>query len=101
MYDPLLNEKRGPDDRAMWLAALGLMAIGAAFIYSATFLPMARTAWYKQLYLHQVVCYGLGVVAAVALGRQEYGRLVRWAAGFAAGGGLHSWRGASWGKTVD
>jgi len=80
MYDPLLNEKRGPDDRAMWLAALGLMAIGAAFIYSATFLPMARTAWYKQLYLHQVVCYGLGVVAAVALGRQEYGRLVRWAA---------------------
>jgi rod shape determining protein RodA len=80
MYDPLLNEKKGPGDRAMWWAALGLMAIGTAFIYSATFSPVKHTAWYKETYLHQVLCYGLGVVAAVVLCRKEYGRLVRWAA---------------------
>ncbi|MGO8696960.1 MAG: rod shape-determining protein RodA [Limisphaerales bacterium] len=80
MYDPQLNEKKGPDDRLMWWAALGLMVIGTAFIYSATFGPVSRMAWYKEIYLHQIIWYGLGVAAAVALCRKEYGRLVRWAA---------------------
>ena len=66
----------------MWWAALGLMVIGTAFIYSATFGPVSRMAWYKEIYLHQIIWYGLGVAAAVALCRKEYGRLVRWAAVF-------------------
>jgi rod shape determining protein RodA len=80
MYNPLLNEKKGPDDWPMGWAAAGLMVIGTAFIYSATTGPVARAAWYKEIYLHQVLWYGLGVVAAVALCGVEYGRLVRWAA---------------------
>jgi rod shape determining protein RodA len=80
MYDPTLNEKKGPDDWPMWWAVAGLMIIGTVFIYSATLGPVARTAWYKEIFMHQVVWYGLGVLAAAALCNKEYGRLVRWAA---------------------
>ncbi len=82
MNDPLLNEKKGPDDWPMWAAAAGLMVIGTAFIYSATSGHVVRLAWYKEIYLHQIVWYGLGAGAAVAVCAVEYGKWVRWAAVF-------------------
>ncbi|MGA2177808.1 MAG: rod shape-determining protein RodA [Verrucomicrobiota bacterium] len=82
MHDPQFNEKKGPHDWPMWWAAAGLMLIGTAFIYSATSGGVVRMAWYKEIYLHQILWYGLGTGAALALGAIEYGRLVRWAAVF-------------------
>ena len=74
MYEPQLNERRSESDWPLAAAALGLMIIGAAFIFSAT---GSRT-----LYLHQVLWYVLGVVAAGAACYFEYGTLARWSAVF-------------------
>jgi rod shape determining protein RodA len=79
MNDPQLNEKKGPYDWPMWWAAAGLMVIGTAFIYSATSGRVLHLAWYREIYMHQIVWYGLGMGAALALCGIEYGRLVRWA----------------------
>src|SRR5580658_9547303 len=74
MYDPKLNERKSESDWPLAAAALGLMIIGAAFIFSAT--------GSQSLYLHQVLWYVLGVVAAGATCYFEYGTLARWSAVF-------------------
>ncbi|HTI68952.1 MAG TPA: rod shape-determining protein RodA [Candidatus Limnocylindria bacterium] len=65
----------------LWLAVLGLMLIGAAFIFSATGrLESARgAAWYDYTAVRQVMAYvaGLGCVFAMCL--VDYGRVARWA----------------------
>src|SRR4030095_13437700 len=64
----------------LWTAVLGLMVIGAAFIFSATgATDMAGTKpWWRFTVVNQVFAYGLGLAAAVILCIQPYHRFVRW-----------------------
>jgi len=79
MYDPSLNQRKGEYDWPLAAATLGLMLLGTAFIFSATDIHAGPGApWYKQVYLHQVAWYVLGVGAAAAVCCFEYGRLARW-----------------------
>jgi rod shape determining protein RodA len=78
MYEPHLNERKGDFDWALLWCALGLMCIGAAFIYSAMAGHDSAMVWYRKTYMHQILWYIIGLGAAVALLTVEYGRLARW-----------------------
>ena len=78
MYDPHFNERKGEWDWALLLCAFGLMCVGAAFIYSAMAGHQSALAWYKQMYVHQILWYIMGLGAAGALLAVAYGRLARW-----------------------
>ena len=56
------------------------MAVGTAFIYSASFAnDSARTlVWFKQLYVKQMIWYGLGITFAIVLCILDYRPLARW-----------------------
>jgi rod shape determining protein RodA len=81
---PLPSSTLNPRDTGiewpLWTAVLGLMILGAAFIFSATGTQeLARnTHWLNFTATRQVFAYilGAGVVAAIAL--VDYGRLARW-----------------------
>ena len=68
-------------DRALWLAVLGLMLVGAAFIFSATGAnESARGAsWHGYTAVRQTVAYVLGAGLVAALCLVDYSRLARWA----------------------
>jgi rod shape determining protein RodA len=76
MYDPQLNKRKSDDDWPLAAAALGLMLIGTAFIFSAT----EGQPSLEQTYLRQVMWCVLGVCAAAAACYFEYGSLARWSA---------------------
>jgi len=78
MYEPHFNERKSDFDWALLLCALGLMCVGALFIYSAMAGHESALLWYKQTYMHQILWYLIGAAAAVALLAVEYGRLARW-----------------------
>jgi rod shape determining protein RodA len=78
MYEPQLNEHGRYEDWPLGAAALGLMVIGAAFIFSAT----ERHLSLQETYLHQVLWCLLGVGAAAAACHFDYGVLARWSAVF-------------------
>src|SRR5271163_788050 len=78
MYESNLNERKGDFEWALLLCALGLMCIGAFFICSAMAGQQSALPWYKQMYMHQILWYIIGLGAAVALLAVEYGRLARW-----------------------
>jgi rod shape determining protein RodA len=79
MYDTHLNERTGEFDWPLLVCAAGLMCVGTAFIYSALADHQSALAWYKQMYMHQILWYSIGVGAAAAMLAVEYGRLARWA----------------------
>ena len=56
------------------------MCIGAAFIFSATAGHQSELAWYRQIYVHQILWYILGLGAAAGLLAFDYSRLARWSA---------------------
>ncbi len=68
--------------RVEWLqlgALLGLMIVGAVFIYSATLAHEANTIpWHKELFIRQLFWYGMGTVAAVGICVIDYRILARW-----------------------
>ena len=68
-------------DRPLWFAALGLMLVGAAFIYSATGANEAArgASWHGYTAVRQSVAYllGMGMVGVLCL--VDYSRLARWA----------------------
>ncbi|MGD0812577.1 MAG: rod shape-determining protein RodA [Verrucomicrobiota bacterium] len=78
MYDPGLNEQKMDFDWALLLCACGLMCMGGAFIYSATAAHQSALAWFRQMYVHQILWYLLGLCAAAALLAVDYSRLARW-----------------------
>ncbi len=78
MFDKPINERKTEFDWPMWLCTFALMVIGTAFIYSATNGHDSILAWYKQRYIHQILWYWMGLVAAAAVLAVEYGRLTRW-----------------------
>lgn len=64
----------------LWLSVLGLMIVGAAFIYSATANTDAanQLPWYRYRVFTQGAAYGIGLAAAFALSLLDYGRIARW-----------------------
>ncbi len=80
MFEPSLNPKEPRVDWPLWVALLGLMVIGAAFIYSATMIneSAASLPWYRQRYVMQMVWYAGGAIAAGALCLVAYHSLARW-----------------------
>ena len=81
MFDADLNERQSRIDRVQLVALVGLMLLGAAFVYSATMVSeSARLApWYNQSWFRQIVWYVLGTGAAAALCCVDYHTLARWA----------------------
>jgi len=80
MFDAHLNEPRSRLDKLQLVALCGLMALGAAFVFSATMVneSAATAAWYHQSWFRQVVWYVLGSGAAVALCFVDYRSISRW-----------------------
>ncbi|HEY3864405.1 MAG TPA: rod shape-determining protein RodA [Verrucomicrobiae bacterium] len=76
MYAAQLNEHRRHEDWPLGAAALGLMLLGTAFIFSAT----EGQGALQGAYWHQVLWYVLGIGAAAAACYFEYGTLARWSA---------------------
>jgi len=78
MHDSNFNDHRSSFDWMLLLCALGLMGIGAAFVFSATEGYQATLPWYKQMYVHQIIWYVVGLAAAASLLVVDYTRLARW-----------------------
>ena len=80
MNAPYLNERKTDYGWPLVLAALGLMLVGVAFVFSATnaFQTSRGVPWYNQMFLHQIVWDVLGVGVAVALCTVDYSSLARW-----------------------
>jgi rod shape determining protein RodA len=80
MFQSALNERESPIQAPMILALLGLMLIGAAFIYSATSNNdlFRQLAWFRQPTFKQIAFYLLGLGAGVAVCFVSYRRLARW-----------------------
>ena len=80
MFDADLNERQSRIDRMLVVALVGLMLLGAAFVYSATMVSeSARLApWYSQSWFRQIVWYGLGTGVAAAICCVDYHTLTRW-----------------------
>ena len=81
MFDANLNEHKSRIDRLQLFALLGLMLLGVAFVYSATMVNESAAAAriYNQLWFRQIVWYGAGIGACVALCLVDYHTLARWA----------------------
>jgi rod shape determining protein RodA len=75
-----MNRRDSGIDWTLWLAVLGLMVVGAAFISSTTGpAELARGArWYDWTATRQVIAYLLGLGLVFVLNLVDYGRLARW-----------------------
>ena len=80
MHDLNYNGRKGDFDWPLLVCAAGLICMGAAFIYSATTDREVEVAWYRQIYVHQILWYILGLCAAGAMLLVDYSRLARWSA---------------------
>ena len=75
-----LNKPANSFNRLQLAALVGLMCLGAVFVFSATMAnPLeAEKAWYAQMWFHQVVWYALGIGAGAAICVPDYHTLARW-----------------------
>ncbi|HEV2693582.1 MAG TPA: FtsW/RodA/SpoVE family cell cycle protein, partial [Verrucomicrobiae bacterium] len=80
MNPDAFNEKHSKLDKLQLMALFSLMVIGALFVYSATISNgvEAQKSWYAQTWFRQVIWYGLGLGAALALCAVSYHTLARW-----------------------
>ena len=67
-------------DWLLLLAIAGLMAVGIAFVYSATMAHESSSIapWHSQFWVRQVIWCTAGIFAGVALCLIDYHRLARW-----------------------
>jgi rod shape determining protein RodA len=74
------QERHSKIDWLMLLGVAGLMAVGLAFIYSATMVSETAQAlaWYRQRWVVQIVWYLAGITGAVILCVIDYHILARW-----------------------
>ena len=78
MFEPTLNPPQRRVSWPLWLAVLGLMVVGAAFIHSAK--PGVESSpWYQWFGLRQLVWYTLGLGVAVLVCAVDYRGLTRYA----------------------
>jgi rod shape determining protein RodA len=80
MAEAIFIERHPRMDRVQVAALLGLMVVGAAFVYSATMSSEAAVAaaWYKQSWVRQIVWYVLGAGAGTTVCLLDYRTLARW-----------------------
>src|SRR5688572_6914194 len=80
MFESSLNQKEPRIQWPMLAALLGLMILGAAFIYSATSVNESaqQLAWYRQPYCKQMIFYGIGSALALGICLIDYRRIARW-----------------------
>ncbi len=76
----LLSESQSRVDRLQIGAILGLMIVGAVFVYSATMVSESAAAadWYRQSWIRQIVWYALGAGLGSAVCLLDYRTLARW-----------------------
>jgi len=81
MFETSLMERQPRIDKLQIAALIGLMIIGAFFVYSATMVSESAqaAAWYDQSWFRQLVWYGLGAGAAAGVCVMDYRSLSRWA----------------------
>jgi len=74
------KESQSRVDWLLMLAIAGLMAVGVAFIYSATMAHESSSIipWHAQFWVRQVIWCVAGVTAGVILCLVDYHRLARW-----------------------
>jgi rod shape determining protein RodA len=78
MFESNFSESNARVDRVLIVALGGLMVLGAAFVYSATWANTSSAPWYAQSWVRQILWYGLGIGAAAALCLADYRVLSRW-----------------------
>lgn len=80
MYDQAINRRESGIDWLLWCAVLGLMILGAAFIYSAREAAevSATRPWWRYTAVNQIIYYIAGIGAVVGLCLIEYRRIARW-----------------------
>jgi rod shape determining protein RodA len=80
MFESHLNERQSGIDWVLLAALGGLMLVGLAFIYSASFAQesMRTLGWFKQLYVKQALWYAIGLGLAAVLSLCDYRALARW-----------------------
>lgn len=81
MYDARLNVRQPRIEWTLLLAILGLMIVGAAFIYSAAGAADAASSlpWWRYRHVTQIAYYLFGLSAATAVCLLPYHVLSRWA----------------------
>jgi rod shape determining protein RodA len=81
MFETSLIDPHKTLDRLQIAAVVGLMLLGAAFVYSATSAAQVASiiSWYNQLWVRQIIWYGLGLGIASVLCLLDYRALSRWA----------------------
>ncbi len=74
------NRRERTVEWPLWIGVLGLMLIGAAFIFSATGSADAAAGrpWWRYRVIGQLVAYGLGLGVVAGLCLIDYARLARW-----------------------
>src|SRR3954468_24536519 len=79
MFDVINNAQQSRVDKLQMAALVGLMAIGVAFVYSATMIGQTAISLpiYDQLWFRQIVWYVLGVGVAAALCFIDYRAISR------------------------
>src|SRR5260221_10436457 len=82
MFETELNEHRTRIDWLLVVSLLGLMVLGAVFVFSAT--TVSETArefpWYQQhFFIMQLAWYAVGIIAAISACLVDYHVLARWA----------------------
>ena len=84
MYNPIVKEKPGSIDWPLIMATLVLLAISAAFIYSARYSLESSPdyPWFKQYYVKQIIFFGMGLSAAIVLCFLDYHTWARYAVVF-------------------
>jgi rod shape determining protein RodA len=79
MFDVINNAQQSRVDKLQLAAIAFLMLIGVAFVYSATMIGESAIALpvYDQLWLRQIIWYGLGIGVATAMCFVDYRSLSR------------------------
>ena len=80
MLNLSLNEREGRFDALQLAALAALMFLGTMFVCSATMANAASALlpWYDQIWVRQIIWYGLGIAVSVALCLVDYHTLARW-----------------------
>jgi len=79
MVDPSINEHGHRLNRLQLCALAGLLLLGAAFVFSATTANQSSSLpWFDQMWVRQILWYGLGIGAGAALCILDYHKLARW-----------------------
>jgi rod shape determining protein RodA len=79
MVDPSINEHGHRLNRLQLCALAGLLFLGAAFVFSATTVNQPSSLpWFNQMWIRQIIWYGMGIGAGAALCILDYHKLARW-----------------------